>query len=326
MNIMIISPGRRVEIVNYFKKEVHKNGGKVYTLDISELAPALYSGDEHFIIEKDFNDLSKYIDQVISICEQFNIKYILSLIDPELELLSSNKEKFLQKGIVPIVSDEEVIYNTFDKYKFYTNYKNILSLLKTYYGYNEVVEALKKKEVKFPLFAKIRTGSGSAGIGKVNSEEELKFYEHKENYIFQPLKKYKEYGVDVYFDMISGKIVSLFIKEKISMRAGETDKAVSLFREDIVQEIMKLEKIEGFKGNIDVDVFEDKEGKLYINEINPRFGGGYPHAYNCGVDFIKKIINNLSGLENRNDIGNYNSGVIMMKYNNLMFKYKDEIF
>lgn len=320
MNLLILSPGRRVEIVNYFKEEFHKFDGKVYTLDINEYAPALYFGDKYFIIKKDFNNLNKYIDDVILLCKELDIRYVISLIDPELPLLSINKQKFLSNNIVPIVSDEKIINNTFDKYEFYREYNHRLNLVKTYLGYTKIKKALEKGEVKFPLFAKVRNGSGSAGIGKVNNMVELGLYKEKQDYIFQPFIKNKEYGVDVYFDMICGKISSIFIKEKIGMRSGETDKAISLFRKDILDEIMKLEKIKGFKGPIDVDVFEDSEGNLYINEINPRFGGGYPHAYNCSVNFINLLLENLNGRINDTSIGNYKKDVVMMKYNGLYFK------
>ena len=35
MNILILSPGRRVEVVEYFKEVFHRDGGLVYTLDMS---------------------------------------------------------------------------------------------------------------------------------------------------------------------------------------------------------------------------------------------------------------------------------------------------
>ena len=67
MNLLILSPGRRVEIVEFFKETFHKDNRKVYTLDMSPYAPALYSGDEFFCINKDFNHLDKYIDEIINI-------------------------------------------------------------------------------------------------------------------------------------------------------------------------------------------------------------------------------------------------------------------
>ena len=51
--------------------------------------------------------------------------------------------------------------------------------------------------------------------------------------------------------------------------------------------------------------------------MNPRFGGGYPHAYECGCDHMKLILNNLRGVSNEKNIGAYPENVYMMKYNEL---------
>lgn len=94
MNLLILSPGRRVEIVEFFKETFHKDNRKVYTLDMSPYAPALYFGDEYFCIHKDFSDLQTYITNVINICKKHNITVVITLIDPELVLLSEYKEEF----------------------------------------------------------------------------------------------------------------------------------------------------------------------------------------------------------------------------------------
>lgn len=90
MNILILSPGRRVEVVEYFKEVFHRDGGLVYTLDMSPYAPALYFGDKYFCVEKDFNHIERYVQNIIFICENYGIKSVISLIDPELVLLSQN--------------------------------------------------------------------------------------------------------------------------------------------------------------------------------------------------------------------------------------------
>ena len=124
----------------------------------------------------------------------------------------------------------------------------------------------------------------------------------------------QEIGADVYIDMISGEVVSIFTKKKIKMRAGETDKAVS-FKESKLFELMEQFVLEaGYRGQIDIDIFE-KDGQFYISEVNPRFGGGYPHAYECGCDHMKIILNNLNGIRNEKNIGAYEEGIYMMKYN-----------
>ena len=100
------------------------------------------------------------------------------------------------------------------------------------------------------------------------------------------------------------------------MRAGETDKAVS-FKDDRLFALIEKFVIEaGFRGQVDIDIFEI-DGQYFISEVNPRFGGGYPHAYECGCDHMKLILENLRGNANKKNIGNYEEGVYMMKYNEI---------
>jgi carbamoyl-phosphate synthase large subunit len=118
----------------------------------------------------------------------------------------------------------------------------------------------------------------------------------------------------VYIDWISGEPISIFVKRKIKMRAGETDKAVSVLDKQLFDLIEQFVIAAGLRGVIDIDIFK-VHGKYYISEVNPRFGGGYPHAYECGVNIPGMIVNNLKGIVNEKQIGRYESGIYMMKYN-----------
>lgn len=320
MNLLILSPGRRVEIVEYFKETFHAAGRKVYTLDMSPYAPALYSGDEFFRIDKDFNHLDKYIAHILEICKEKNISVILTLIDPELVLLSDYKELFESKGIRLILCDLKFIKQTFDKFGFYNTYKDIIKLVDTVGSYEDAVAKIESGKWSFPLFAKLRNGSASIGIKKISNYADFESIKEEKKYIYQPFIDGSEYGIDAYFDMITGKLVSVFMKKKIAMRAGETDKAVSVKSEQVLNEVKKLTNIKGMYGPIDVDVFVSKSGEVFINEINPRFGGGHPHAYGCGVNFMKLILNNLEGKKNEPNFNNYKEGIMMLKYNGLLFR------
>ena len=132
----------------------------------------------------------------------------------------------------------------------------------------------------------------------------------------------QEIGGDCYIDMISSELVSVFTKKKILMRAGETDKAVSFKDEKLFALIEKFVKECGWSGQIDIDIF-DIDGEYYISEVNPRFGGGYPHAYECGCNHMKLIKNNLIGVANEKNIGAYEEGIYMMKYNEVMIRRKE---
>ena len=88
----------------------------------------------------------------------------------------------------------------------------------------------------------------------------------------------------------------------------------SLF--DLIETFVK--KV-GFKGIIDIDLFQ-VNGEYYISEVNPRFGGGYSHAYECGINVPRMIINNIKGIVNPKVIGQYNEGVYMMKFSEILIK------
>ena len=81
INILILSCGTRNKIVQYFKKEL-TGRGLVIAADSSYLAPALYEADKHFIVPRITDD--GYLNTILTICKENNVKAILSLIDPEL--------------------------------------------------------------------------------------------------------------------------------------------------------------------------------------------------------------------------------------------------
>ena len=315
LNILILSCGTRNKIIQYFKKELAGNGLVIAT-DSSELAPALYEADIYYIVPK-INEKG-YLDTILSICKKNNVKAVLSLIDPELSLLAKHKQDFLNIGVTPVVSEIEVIELCFDKYKMYEFcVENGFSTVKSYKAKDEFFNDVEKGEISYPVFVKPITGSASINISKVYSKEEIELlFNRFDNLMIQEFMDGSEFGVDVYIDMISLDPVSIFIKEKIKMRAGETDKSVSIKDEKLFELINRFVKTTGLKGIIDIDVFKVHD-KYYISEVNPRFGGGYPHAYECGVNVPKMIINNVLKIKNDKFIGNYKPGIRAAKYNEL---------
>ena len=188
---------------------------------------------------------------------------------------------------------------------------------KSYIDKAEFYKDLESGKISFPVFVKPYKGSASININKVSSKEEINtLFDVYDDLLIQEFLDGQEIGADVYVDPISKKVVSIFTKEKIKMRAGETDKARSFKDEKLFDLITDLVEKIGYEYMIDMDIF--KVGNdYYISEINPRFGGGYPHAYECGVNFPRLIINSMNGNKNKNEIGNYEENIYMMKYNEI---------
>lgn len=318
LGILILSVGTRNKIVQYFKKEV-QNDGVVIATDSSALAPALYEADKHYIVPRITED--NYLDTILDICRENDIHAVLSLIDPELSLLAKYKQKFLDIGVTPIISDYDAVELCFDKYAMYEFLtENNIQTVKSYIDKEKFYQDIEKEIIKYPVFVKPVRGSASLNINKVYEKEEIDFlFEQYDNLIIQEFMDGKEYGADCYIDMISNEPVAIFTKEKLKMRAGETDKAVSI-KNDQLFDLLKetINKI-GFKGVIDIDIFE-VNNQFYVSEVNPRFGGGYPHGYEVGVNIPKMIIENLQGNINKEQINDFEENIYMLKYSELQIK------
>lgn len=318
MNILLLSSGTRNKIVQYFRKTLAGNGNVICT-DMSNLAPSIYETDKFYTVPR--MTAPGYLDVILDICKKEKIDGVLSLIDPELSLLAENKEKFAAVGTTVIGSSYELCEMSLDKYKMYKwlsghGYK----CAKSYMNKEEFFADVEAGKAKYPVFVKPARGSASIAISKVYDKETVELlFAHSEGLMIQEFLDGQEIGADVYIDIISGEVVSIFTKKKILMRAGETDKAVSFKNEKLFDLIKKFVSEAGYRGQIDIDIFE-VNGEYFISEVNPRFGGGYPHAYECGVDHMKLIIENLAGRINQNQIGAYDEDVYMMKYNEIMVR------
>lgn len=314
-NILILSAGTRNKVVQYFKKAL-SGKGLVIATDCSNLAPAIYDADKYYIVPRMTDD--GYLDVILDICKNEKITGVLSLIDPELSLLSENVEKFESVGTRVIGSSYELCERSLDKYEMYKwLVENSYKCAKSYMDKGEFFADLDNETAKFPVFVKPARGSASISISKVTDRETVDLlFAHEDGLMIQEFLDGQEIGADVYIDMITGEVVSIFTKKKIKMRAGETDKAVSFKDEKLFELIKEFVIRAGYRGQIDIDIF-DINGEYYISEVNPRFGGGYPHAYESGSDHMSLIVNNLEGKANKSVIGNYRENTYMMKYNEL---------
>jgi carbamoyl-phosphate synthase large subunit len=317
MNILICSVGRRVKLIEYFKKGLNQINGKVIAVDCDSTAPALYHADHYEVVPRITHP--DYIHHIKSLCEKYNISGVLSLIDPELSLLASVKDELENIGTHVVVSDKEVVDICYDKYltsKFLQYHE--LPYVPTYIDMEKVIEDLNTGTIKFPLIVKPKNGSASLGINKVNSIKELKVYQDEtEEFIVQPFIDGEEFGVDCYIDLINKETTNIFMKRKITMRAGETDKSIAIKDPKLKQLIEKLIEALNPSGPIDIDCFKTNSGYV-ISEINPRFGGGYLHAHEMGQNFINNIINNLKGVPNAKNEGDYEEGTTLVKYDHFI--------
>ncbi|WP_295764193.1 ATP-grasp domain-containing protein [uncultured Oscillibacter sp.] len=318
MNILILSAGTRDKIVQYFKK-AFCGTGYVVAADADELSPAVYEADRYHIVPPICD--TGYMDRILDICKEERIGGVLSLIDPELSVLAANEARFREIGTTVVGSPYALCEMSLDKMRMYAWLKGHgYPCARSWAGKDAFFKAVEAGEAAYPVFVKPARGSASLGISKACDQETVEFLmDRGDGLMIQEFLDGQEIGADVYIDMISGGVVSIFTKRKLRMRAGETDKAVS-FKDPALFAFLERFVLEaGYRGQIDIDLFKIGE-QYYISEVNPRFGGGYPHAYESGCDHMELILENLRGRANAGRIGDYDEGVYMMKYSEVKIK------
>ena len=323
-NILFCSVGRRARLLMDFRDSM-KGCGNLVATDLSPVAPALFFADKTYLVPR--IDAPEYFGKVLDICQQEDIKAITTLIDPEIELLAKHRNELLKKGILPLCPADWTAHLCFDKYEMFKHLssKGVRTTL-TYNSLESFKEGLDKGDISFPVFMKPISGSGSVGIGKADNWEEVetRWNEGKFTYIIQELMTGGDCDADVYVDCISHKPVAIFSKRKIESRIGGASKTISFKDQKLFDFVEEVCSVLELNGPCDMDFFI-KDGEYYLSEINPRFGGAYLHAYGAGVDFIKLIINNIHGIENKSIIGEYDEDVIMMMYDDVVIKKKTEL-
>ena len=304
MNILFTCAGRRTYLLKYFRENLSEDD-KIVATDMQLSAPALQAADIKLQVPAVYDP--DYINITLRICKEYKIDALFSLNDLELPILAENKDRFEKIGVKVVVSDPKVIDIAFDKYKT-AKWVESIGLLapKTFVRLEDVKKALSAGEVEFPLFMKPRWGSGSIGLESISDMDELDTYYRllmkkikrtilakasvgDEYIMIQEKLTGSEYGLDVMNDLY-GKNVGVSVKQKLAMRSGETDKAITVDL-PVVREIgYRIGQALGHIGNLDVDVMQRADGAYCVLELNPRFGGGFPFSYEAGVNFPKVLI------------------------------------
>ena len=107
--------------------------------------------------------------------------------------------------------------------------------------------------------------------------------------------------------------ISIVPWRKLLSKMGETERCITIDCPEIIQLGEQLIKSVGIIGPFDADIFRGTDGRLWVLELNLRFGGGYPVSQLAGADFPSKIIRMIRGENLESCMGAYKRGVTMMK-------------
>lgn len=308
-NVLILSAGRRVELVQCFQKAARKLklNSAIVAGDCSETAPAIYFTDYKVILPR-INE-PNYIDEIINVCKDKKIKLVIPTIDTDLILLSMNKDRIeIESGAKVMISDPEVISICRDK----TKTQQFLEMNNFMVPRMYLDSELDIIDLKFPLFIKPKSGSSSINSFKVSNKKELDIYRSLiKDPIVQDYIEGEEFTVDAFVDF-HGNIITIVPRLRLETRSGEILKGKIIKDRDIINDIKRLINILKPIGHITIQLMKTSKGIEYI-EINPRFGGGAPMSIKAGADSCENLYRLLLG-EKLEYNENYRDNIMFLRF------------
>lgn len=286
-NVLITSAGKRVTLVQLFQKELKKVNpeGKVLTTEMNPaLSPAGHVSDGCFQVDR--VTAPGYLEELLKLCVEQNVRVVVPTIDTELVLLSQNKELFARHGVALMVADYDFVKLCRDK-------RNTNEFFEAHdIRFPKPVDA--HNAPTYPMFAKPYDGSLSKDLHVIRSAEDLtqEILDNPKLIYMEYIDKkvYKEYTVDMYYGH-DHQVKAIVPRERVEIRAGEINKGYT--RKNYLVNYLKerMGKLPGVVGCICIQLFYNEETNDVVGiEINPRFGGGYPMSYHAGANFPKYIM------------------------------------
>lgn len=283
INILFLGGSKRISLAERFIKAglIRKCKVNIFSYELDTQVPIADVAKVILGLKWKDPNLFIHLEKVIN---DNKIDSVFPFVDPAIEIVS-NLAKILPKLYIPISSEGicKIMFNKITANSwFIQNHFPVPS-----------------QNISFPLIAKPAKGSASIGIIKIIDLVDLEYFNKKhlqDDYLIQQFIYGDEYTVDC-FVSLSGSIVSVVPRKRLEVTSGEATKTAIVRDEEIIK-LSKLILSKGdFRGPITIQFIRDSaNGKTYIMEINPRFGGGVLASIEAGANSPGFILDELLGI------------------------------
>lgn len=310
MNLLFSCIGKRGYMARLFREQLGP-GDRIIGTSNTRWTPGFNACDKGYLLP----DLTspEYIPAVLALCERERINGLLSFFDMDVHRLSKHVHEFEAIGVKCFIPRAEAADICFDKWRTFEFLREKgFETADTWLDLVSVKRAMDDGTLTFPVYVKPRAGFGSRNTFKARDWKELEvFFGLEPDMIVQEALGGDAYDFDILNDL-QGRALSVVCWRKSLSRMGETEQATTVHDERLAEVGTRLANALGHAGPLDADLFL-WNGKVYVLEINLRFGGGYPTSHLAGAGFPKAIVQMIRSEQPGIKQGDYKAGVVMMK-------------
>ncbi|MEM0514215.1 ATP-grasp domain-containing protein [Pseudoalteromonas sp. YIC-827] len=317
-NIVILSAGRRVELVKAFQHAANELNLDTLVIGADmcpELSSACYVADESVAVPRVSSE--HYVASLLKLCQEKGVGLVVPTIDTELKILSEVREAFLEIGTHIIISDPELIASCRDKRLTGEFFETLGITYPTVYS---------RENVPVPSFCKPYDGSCSKGAVAIYKKTDLTddlLNDDKNMFMELVPKSYCEVTVDGYYTN-DGLLKCLVPRERLEVRGGEVSKGKTIKSHLYDYLIERLSHIKGARGCITFQVFYNKQtSDIKGLEINPRFGGGFPLTNAVRGEYPKWLMQEYLLDKEITFFDDWDVGAIMLRYDAMVITHEN---
>lgn len=278
MNILLLNPKGRVELLSLFKEVAHHYDSRIFVAchDLWDPAVLTHEGDS-IQIRRPLDHL-----ELLDICIKYKIDLIIPWLNVDIQVLSMYKFDFVNMGIRLAIGLSDLVQASLNKI--------------------ETAELLNKNDIKvlpllhpdtitkYPVVVKPAYGSGAVGVSIVKNEVELLNKLDQINYpVVQEYLPGDEFTVDA-FCAPAGSMIGAIPRKRIKSRSGEVIISQTVHRRDLIALASRVCTVFKFEGAVNIQFIEDSNGVPWCTDVNPRMSGGLPISIRAGLNTPSLIL------------------------------------
>lgn len=314
-SILILNARRRVFLVEKMRSYISKNNLeiKIITSDTNMLDPIRFFSDDFILLpptkDQSFSkELKRYI-------REKNIIGLMIWYDSDFEAIYEISEEIMKLGVRVLLPSKKIFDICNDKRETYKYFKERGILMPKIYYFNSFEEFDNKN---YPLFLKPFDGAGSMHSYKIENRKMLEsLYWNIPNPIIQEYIEGEMYTVDAFCDYES-KPLCVVPRKRLKVRDSEALISKIDLDEEIIEVATKVLKELGIVGPVNLQFIKNRDGEVYLIEINPRISGGIELSIMANAIFHIWIIQYFLGLD-FDEIKGVTDNLIMTRYYSSVF-------
>jgi len=311
MNLIFSCIGKRGYIADFFREHLAP-GDRIIGTSNNPWTPGFAQCDEGVLMPPIASD--EYIPAVLDTCKRYEARALFSFYDPDVARLAPEVSTFTEIGVSAFIPGENAAIIGFDKWRTFQVLREAGFLVPdTWIDLDLAIEALSIGKLSFPVIVKPREGFGSANTFMARNELQLRaFFSVSQRMLIQQFIEGETFDVETFSDL-SGQVLQVVVWRKWMSRLGETEQASTVLDPELLDIGKRLAEAVGNVGPMDADLFRTADGRVWVLELNLRFGGGYPVSHLAGAGFPELAIAIARGESPAPRIGQYKPGVSMLK-------------